>query len=147
MKKILGLVLSVVFAVPALAQAPKGATDPKVTQENIKSTICVSGYTARVRPSSSYTNRLKLKQMKAAGLKGTAKDYEEDHLIPLALGGDPVSSDNLWPQPLVGADDANNKDRLETKLHSLVCSGKVPLKQAQDEISSDWHKAYQKYVK
>src|SRR5664279_936918 len=36
-----------------------GAMDPKVTQDNIDQTICVSGYTKTVRPPVSYTNSLK----------------------------------------------------------------------------------------
>jgi hypothetical protein len=35
---------------------------------------------------------------------------------------------------------------LESKLHQLVCAGKLPLKQAQDEIATDWIAAYNKYV-
>src|ERR1035437_3933713 len=42
-----------------------GAIDPRVTQVNINSTICVSGYTATVRPSTSVTNKIKVEQMQA----------------------------------------------------------------------------------
>ena len=37
-------------------------------------------------------------------------------------------------------------DRVENKLHELVCAGKLPLEQAQQEIASNWTDAYQKYV-
>src|SRR5438034_10271509 len=36
-----------------------GAIDPRVSQNNIHETICVKGYTARVRPPSSVTGRRK----------------------------------------------------------------------------------------
>ncbi|MEU4526156.1 hypothetical protein AB0F52_46480 [Amycolatopsis sp. NPDC024027] len=36
-----------------------GATNPDVTQATIGSTICVSGWTATIRPSTTYTNGLK----------------------------------------------------------------------------------------
>src|SRR3954464_6160885 len=42
-----------------------GLTDPRVTQDNIQTTICVSGYTATVRPTSGYTNRVKKEQLAA----------------------------------------------------------------------------------
>ena len=60
-----------------------GAVDPRVTQDNIQQTICVSGYTKTVRPSTSYTTPLKVRQMALYGWTGTTSDYEEDHLIAL----------------------------------------------------------------
>ncbi len=69
-------------------------------------------------------------------------DYEFDHLIPRELGGaDDVN--NLWPQPWA---DARKKDQLETRLHVLVCSGQLPLEQAQASIRRDWREAYRKYI-
>ena len=65
-----------------------GAVDSRVTQVNIKSTICVSGYTSTVRPSTTYTNNLKRQQIIAYGYSDTnLSDYEEDHFIPLEIGG------------------------------------------------------------
>ena len=40
-----------------------GVIDPRVTQANIKSTICKKGYTASVRPPESYTEPLKKKDI------------------------------------------------------------------------------------
>ena len=31
-------------------------------------------------------------------------------------------------------------------MHTLICSGKLPVEQAQQEIAQDWIAAYQKYV-
>jgi hypothetical protein len=77
-----------------------GAADPRVTQDNLQTTICVSGYTTRVRPSTSYTNALKRTQITEYGYTDTnLADYEEDHLIPLELGGHPSDPRNLWPEP------------------------------------------------
>jgi hypothetical protein len=65
-----------------------GAINPDVTQSSIDDTICVSGWTATVRPPTSYTNALKAQQIGEYGYADTAlSDYEEDHLIPLELGG------------------------------------------------------------
>lgn len=45
------------------ANLTPGVKNPAVTQENIQDTICVNGWTATVRPPSSYTNTLKKKQI------------------------------------------------------------------------------------
>src|SRR4051794_32216428 len=42
-----------------------GATNPDVTQGTIDATICVSGWTSTVRPPTSYTNPLKVRQIVA----------------------------------------------------------------------------------
>jgi hypothetical protein len=77
-----------------------GATNPAVTPSTLKQTICKSGWTATIRPSSSYTTGLKRKQIAQYGFADTSlSDYEEDHLISLELGGSPTSPANLWPEP------------------------------------------------
>jgi hypothetical protein len=38
------------------------------------------------------------------------------------------------------------KDRLEDRLHALVCAGKMSLEEAQHAIGDDWIAAYQRYV-
>ena len=95
-----------------------GVIDERVTQENVQSTICVSGYTRTVRPSTSYTNRLKRQGILDYGYEDTnPQHYEEDHLVPLELGGHPTDPGNLWPEP--GA-SPNAKDRFENALHQAV---------------------------
>lgn len=63
--------------------------------------------------------------------------FEIDHLVSLELGGSNEQK-NLWPQSYCGAQSAHVKDKLENKLHALACSGKMPLKDAQTCIASDW---------
>src|SRR5665213_3546256 len=67
-----------------------GAINPAVTQANIKSTICVIGWTATVRPPATYTNQLKYSQLHSGYNLGgdlNLRDYEEDHIVPLETGG------------------------------------------------------------
>ena len=75
---------------------------------------------------------------------------EEDHLIPLELGGNPRSRTNLWPQPHAdskhGSHQAQLKDQLEGAITVAVCAGETPLRVAQAEIASHWPEAYRKYV-
>ena len=110
-----------------------GAYDPSVTQANIATTICRSGYTDTVRPSVSETDKAKKTLYKDYGIPSGAIS-ELDHLVSLELGG---SNDvaNLWPE--VGK-VPNPKDSVENDLHKAVCSGKVKLVAAQQAIAANW---------
>jgi len=116
---------------------------------DIGSTICVSGWTATIRPPSSYTGALKIEQIAQYGYTDTStSDYEEDHLISLELGGAPTDPRNLWPEPYNGqplrraTDRRAHQRRLETKLKNEVCSGAILLATAQAEIGDHWVHAY-----
>lgn len=116
-----------------------GSIDASVTQGNIHQTICVSGYTKTVRPPVSYTNSLKVQQIKEYGFADTNPyDYEEDHLISLELGGSPTDPKNLWPEP---GRSPNPKDRIENLCNQKVCDGEISLDVAQKEIASHWQTA------
>jgi hypothetical protein len=133
--------------VPPAPLYPHGAINPDITQANIAQTICVSGWTATVRPAVRYTNEVKHKLMDEKGLPDSdARQFELDHYIPLALGGDPRSINNLWLQPWDGDQGAKKKDRLERRLQVMVCAGRLTLERAREEISKDWLGAYGKYV-
>ena len=66
--------------------------------------------------------------------------------MPLELGGNPTSMQNLWPEPRKIAWGATKKDRLENKLHALVCSGQLSLRAAQKVFETNWISGYLKYV-
>lgn len=126
-----------------------GALNPGVTQSTIKSTICVSGWTATIRPPSEYTTDLKIEQMSEYDYTDTSTAaYEEDHLISLELGGSPTDPRNLWPEPYTASladgrpTGAHIKDGFETKLKSEVCGGTISLVQAQVEIGDHWVHAF-----
>lgn len=163
MKKFLAtsaaLLLVLGTAAPALAidwqlqdkTLTPGLLNSAVTQDTIKTTVCKVGWTKTIRPTVTYTNKLKDEQLKTtyksfvATYGAAASAYEEDHLISLQLGGDPSSPKNLWPQPYVGS-NARKKDVLETKLKRMVCDGSLKLVDAQHAIL-DWANSYAKYVK
>lgn len=126
---------------------PGGALNPDVTQATIGLTICLAGWTATVRPATSYTNGVKAKLLREHGLHPSDADrFELDHLVPLALGGHPRSVENLWLQSWTGEWSARRKDQLEVRLKNMVCSGAHPLAEARRAIAADWHAAWIKYV-
>jgi hypothetical protein len=133
---------------PNSARTP-GAINPSVTQATIGRTICVTGWTSTIRPSSSVTTALKVAQLASGytynGDTATG-DYEEDHLISLELGGAPSAEANLWPEPYNAPEGARVKDQVENKLHTLICGGTITLATAQRAIASNWWIAYQTYV-
>ncbi|NDB60178.1 HNH endonuclease [bacterium] len=114
-----------------------GVFDSTATVE----TICKKGYTATVR---HVTDKQKNEVFAEYGLERSGS-YEVDHLISLELGG---SNDtrNLWPQSYYGMWGARVKDTLENRLHTLVCDGKMSLREAQLEISTNWIETYCKYI-
>jgi hypothetical protein len=122
---------------------PNAKLTPGDTLDVNRDDICTAGYTKKIRkvPASvkcdifeSY-NRIKVKDVCC----------EIDHLIPLELGGSNREK-NLWPEPYQTQWNAKAKDRLENRLHRLVCDGSLDLLQAQKDIADNWIVAYGKYV-
>jgi hypothetical protein len=111
-----------------------GSLDPRITQADIRSTICRHGWTAAVRPPAAVTDSAKYRvAYPAYGIPaGTAAEL--DHLVPLELGGSNDIS-NLWPE--VGR-VPNAKDPVENDLRADVCAGELTLAQAQLAVAADW---------
>jgi hypothetical protein len=122
-----------VLASPTLTP---GALNPGVTQATIGTTICRHGWTATVRPPTSYTSALKARQMVAYAETGSPAGYQEDHLISLELGGDPTDARNLWPEPYPRASEV---DQIENELNAQVCAGRLSLGEAQRRESTLKH--------
>jgi hypothetical protein len=132
------------------ARFTPGARNPVVTQTTIDTTVCRSGWSTSVRPPVSYTGALKRQQIVEYGYADRdPRHYQEDHLIPLSLGGAPRDPRNLWPQPLsarlpdgteVGA---ATKDGFEIHLHAAVCDGTISLSEAQRAMATDWIAAWE----
>ena len=124
-----------------------GAVDPSVSQENIHATVCVRGYTDRVRPEKEYTNRLKHEQLRQYHYPDlNPRNYEQDHLIPLNIGGSPSDPKNLWPQPRQGEWSSEQKNDLEFVVYKMVCRNEISLREAQQRMASNWIQAYKDWV-
>jgi hypothetical protein len=125
---------------PALAAGvlPNRTLTPGAVAETTIAIVCHRS-TRTVRPPESYTEQLKIAQIREYGYSDTRlSDYEEDHLIPLELGGDPTSPRNLWPEPHYTHPNSYDKDRVENAAHSAVCDGSMSLAHAQSLMASDW---------
>lgn len=133
-----------------LAQEPpsREVPDPAITPGMVASTdhadVCShAGGTYSQRHRLSQTPETKQHVMAAYNVPwATRGRYEDDHIIPLCLGGsDDVR--NRWPQPRKETTwKAADKDRLEAEACRQVCSGHVSLSEAQGWFMPDWRKAY-----
>lgn len=129
-----------------------GVINPAVTQENIGSTICRRGWTATIRPPPSYTNALKHQQLAELGYADRdPRHYEEDHRLPLGVGGHPTDRRNLWPEPRsvtgrceLGRYTAECKDQLEDVVHAAICDGRMSLAEGQAIFLGDWIEGYRR---
>ena len=118
---------------------PDCACSPGDVLTTDTSIVCVSGYTQTVRnvPDSE-----KQAVFAEYGIPWSEHaNYEVDHIISLELGGSNDIS-NLFPESYLIQYNAHVKDGLENHLHSLVCSGALPIATAQAEISSNWVQYY-----
>ena len=122
--------------------------NPTLTPGDVLTTnlarICTPGYTKTVR---NVPESLKNAIYKEYGITHHAPyAYEVDHLISLELGGS-NSVRNLWPESYTSEPlNAHVKDRLENKLHELVCNGDLDLATAQHAEATNWVQAYTTYV-
>ena len=117
-----------------LAQEPTPIIpDPKLTPGDTfdvtAQDLCVPGYAKKVRNVPEEVRRQVYREY---GITSHGRgDYEVDHLISLELGGS-NSIKNLWMESYMTSPwNARVKDRLEDKLHQLVCSDQIDLKTAQ----------------
>jgi len=121
---------------------PDVSKTPGDTLDVTRNDICVVGYTKTVR---NVPTAIKDAVYASYGIVRHAPgEYEVDHLISLELGGS-NSVRNLWPQSYKTSPwNAHVKDKLENRLHADVCSGKLDLKVAQQEIARDWIACYKR---
>lgn len=109
-----------------------GAVFPDATKEK----ICVQGYSKTVR---NVSKSLRRKVFEAYGIPYPPEygTYENDHLIPLALGGNNDIA-NLFPEAAEPYPGFKEKDVVENYLHEQVCAGNIALSAAQKQIADNW---------
>jgi hypothetical protein len=123
--------------------APDSALTPGLTRPVTAAELCAHDMD---EPAPRISRAVALEVFRRHGIANPAAGaYELDYLIPPELGG-ARDDRNLWPQPYEAEPwNAYAKDALEDELRRLVCSGKVDLRVAQEEIANDWTLAYRKY--
>jgi hypothetical protein len=151
-KKSVAIILILIAGVTKASDLPDhrmtpGATNPDVTQTNVGETVCTKGFTKTIRPPAYFTNKLKKIQIRQYGYANSnPRDYEEDHLIALSIGGAPQDAKNLWPQPRNSEWGADKKNQLEFVLYKMLCAGEISLIDAQLAMATDWILAWKAYV-
>jgi hypothetical protein len=108
-----------------------------------KPVICASGFrTGSIRnvPQQEKFAVEREYRMRAAYY---GRSLEIDHIVSLELGGSNNIA-NLFPEPGSGAANYHRKDRLENRLHDMVCAGSIGLRTAQRGIARDWEALYRR---
>lgn len=130
------------------ADLPNPTLTPGAVLTTDAATVCIKGYASRTRnvPASRKQAVYRRYGLPYNDRSTCIEGAEVDHLVSLQLGGS-NAIENLWPQSYCGNPwNAHVKDRLEGKLHRMVCDGEISLQEAQRAISKDWIKAYRKYM-
>jgi hypothetical protein len=116
-----------------------GADYSKLT----KPVICSTGF--RTSTIRNVPESVKFAVEREYGMKPGhyGSSLEIDHIVSLELGG---SNDiaNLFPEKLYAHPGYRVKDRLENRLHDLVCSRSITLRAAQQGIAADWEALYKR---
>jgi hypothetical protein len=112
-----------------------------------------SGLTKRVICSSSFrtsdyrnvplAEKRAVEQEYGLAPKAYGSALEIDHIVSLELGG---SNDiaNLYPERADAHPGFHVKDKLENKLHKLVCANLLDLTRTRRAIASNWERLYTK---
>ena len=108
-----------------------------------KAVICSPSF--RTASIGNVSEAIEYKVKAAYGLlpRNYAHPLEIDHIVPLVLGGSNEIA-NLFPEKLDGQPGYKAKDRLELRLHQLVCRGSMKLRTAQKQIAANWQVLYRK---
>jgi hypothetical protein len=136
-----------------LAAAGDNMPDPTLTPGVVASTDLAEICASDGKPGSAYSraHRSMNEQQRRADFEryrvpwADRHDYEDDHLLPLCLGGADMLA-NRWPQPRWGSWNSYEKDRLQSYACRMVCSGQLDLGSAQRWFlaPADWRDAYRR---
>jgi len=129
------------FAPNPSAQSARVSPDSSYTPGHLCSPSDPNFKEYRYAEHIPYCNRMVTQQMKTdiaahyGVLQSAWSNYEFDHLIPLAIGGD-SSIDNIWPQPHQpgSPDGSEGKDRLEEQLYLQMKAGSIQQADAVKQI-------------
>jgi hypothetical protein len=106
-----------------------------------KDVICPTAHTEKYRWVADSVKRAVEIEYGMDPTKKYGTTLEIDHIVSLELGG---SNDiaNLYPEKADAHPGYHAKDKLEHKLHKLVCDGVRDLNVVQVQIAKDWQTLY-----
>jgi hypothetical protein len=144
MRRLYALSLLLLIAAGPAPLLPDDKLTPGAVATTDKRVVCRSGYSASVRHT---TAKMRAEAFRKYGIDPRSGRFEADHRVPLELGGADVQA-NLWPQSYTATTfNAHTKDKLENRLRSLVCSGRMSLPDAQRVFLGDWIAGYREYFR
>ena len=127
------------FLLPSLCYA-------NIPDEAIRTTSPVSICTTSTSTLRDVPERVK-KQVfiRDGGDLSRSGDYEVDHRVSLTVGG---SNDitNLKLQSYNGKCNAHHKDKLEVRLHSLICKRTITVSESQEYLYNNWEEGYKRFI-
>jgi hypothetical protein len=125
-----------------LGTLPDRACSPGAYSTNLtRAVICAPGFRTSDYRNVPTGEKHQVEQEYGLAPRSFGASLEIDHIVSLELGGsnDPV---NLFPELASPHPGYHAKDKLENRLHQLVCSGKLALASAQQQIAADWTALY-----
>jgi len=108
-----------------------------------KRVICSSTFRTSSIRNVPKSEKAQLERAYGMPVRSYGRTLEIDHIVSLELGGSNNIA-NLFPQPGGGRANYHAKDKLENKVHDLVCAGKMSLRSAQRAIASNWVALYRR---
>lgn len=108
-----------------------------------RAVICAGGFRTGSVRGVPESEKFAVEREYGMAARPYGRTIEIDHIVSLELGG---SNDiaNLFPEPGSGGASYHVKDKLENRLHVMVCAGSIGLRVAQRGIASDWIALYRR---
>lgn len=108
-----------------------------------KAVICSSTFRTSTIRNVPQSEKYQVEREYGMAARHYGSALEIDHIVSLELGG---SNDiaNLFPEKLYAHPGYRVKDKLENKLHAMVCAGSIGLRAAQKGIAANWQALYEK---
>jgi hypothetical protein len=105
--------------------------------------ICSAGFRTNTIRDVPESEKYAVEREYGMAARSYGRTIEVDHIVPLELGG---SNDiaNLFPERADVAPGYHVKDKLENRVHTLVCAGRLRLRDARRQIASDWEALYRR---
>ena len=116
-----------------------GALYSKLT----KAVLCSSGFRTSSDPQRARVREVRRGTRVWDGPRALRGTLEIDHIVSLEIGG---SNDiaNLFPEKAKPSPGYPVKDKLENRLHAMVCANQMTLRTAQQQIAANWQALYKK---